>query len=96
MIPNDYLGTLSPWLKKILSFAAPECSRMRNDFRVIAQKEGLFSGFPGFLGSHIPVSGFSGFSGFSGSARHPAPSTDKAGMQVFIIEKVGNFHEHSE
>ena len=69
MIVGEYF---SPWLKKISSFAAPECSRMRNDFRVIAQKEGLFSGFPGFLGSHIPVSGFSGFSGFSGLVRHPA------------------------
>ena len=35
-ISNDYLGILSPWLKKILSFTAPECSRMKNGFRCIA------------------------------------------------------------
>ena len=48
-ISNDCWGTLSPWLTKILSFTAPECYRIKNDFSVVAQK-GLLSGFLGFSG----------------------------------------------
>ena len=53
-------------------------------FRVMALKNRLFSGFSGFLRSHLP---FPGFSEFSGSTRHPDAKNQRNPMREELRTK---------